>query len=135
VSDERSWRRFGPESAERAALLALGTHLGVSLRPEAIELEPGMPVEVEGATADHALLLQVNLNRAAHTSQQRNKVLADLFKLRWLVTTRYPGATIGLLLNENTSEAFRPRSWTYVATRELGIVLYVLDPDGGIREL
>lgn len=133
--DDRVWRRFGADSAERAALLALSAHLGVDLRPRALELQPGTMFEVEGVDPDTERLYQVVVNQGRYTSQQRNKVLADLFKLQWLKATRFPDAEIGLLLNHNTVEAFKPRSWTFLAAQELGMVLYVLGPGGRIERL
>ncbi|MFT4286924.1 hypothetical protein [Nocardioides sp.] len=132
VEDERNWRRFGPDSAERAALLALSEHLGVPLRPRAVELSPGTMFEIEGVDPDGRHLLQVVVNRGTYTSQKRNKVLADMFKLLWLKATRFPDCRVGLLLNENTSEAFKPRSWTFLAAQELGFDLYVLADDGTV---
>lgn len=128
--DERIWRRFGPDSPERAALLALSDHLGVPLRPRTIELQPGAVFEVEGVDPEARHLVQVVVNRGGYTSQQRNKVLADMFKLVWLKTTRFPECRIGLVLSVSTAEAFKPRSWTFLAAQELGFDLFVVSPHG-----
>ncbi|WP_300678770.1 hypothetical protein [Nocardioides sp.] len=128
------WRRLGPDSAERAGLLALSDHLGVRLRPRALEIAPGTNVELEGVDPEGTFLIQAVLNQGAYTSQQRNKTLADLFKMQWLREREFPGATIGLLLSETTAEAFKPRSWTFIAARELGVRLFVLR-SGAITEL
>ena len=135
VHDDAAWRRFGPDSAERAALLALSDALGVTLRPRALELRPGTMFEVEGVDADGRYLFQVVVNRGGYTSQQRNKVLADMFKLLWLRETRFPDAQVGLVLSESTAEAFRPRSWTSLAARELGFTLFVVTADGRVAKI
>jgi len=125
------WRRLGPDSAERAGLIALSEHLGVSLRPRALEIAPGTNVELEGVDPEGRILVQAVLNQGTYTSQQRNKTLADLFKMQWLRDRSFPGAEIGLLLSPTTSEAFKPRSWTFIAARELGVRLFVYDAAAG----
>lgn len=135
ADEERVWRRFGPDSPERAALLALSAHLGLELRPRAIELVPGTLFEIEGVDPGDQVLLQVVVNQGGYTSQQRNKVLADMFKLAWLRRTRFTESRVGLLLNRNTSEAFKPRSWMFLAARELDFDLYVIEPDGSVATL
>ncbi|GAA3547054.1 hypothetical protein GCM10022263_37690 [Nocardioides daeguensis] len=135
MPDELGWRRFGPDSAERAALVALSEVLGVPLRPRALELRPGTMFEVEGVDPESRYLFQVVVNRGTYTSQQRNKVLADMFKLLWLRATRFPEAEVGLVLSETTAEAFKPRSWTSLAARELGFALYVVTTDRRVTKL
>lgn len=133
--DDPSWRRFGPESPERAALVALSDHLGVRLRPRSVELAPGTSLEIEGIDEDAHYLVQIVVNRAEFTSKQRNKTLADLFKLVWLRDTRFPHARVGLVLNDITSAAFKPHSWTFVAARELKVELWVMHDGDGMTEL
>lgn len=132
---DADWRRFGPDSPERVALIALSGHLGVELRPRALELRPGTMFEVEGVDPDSRYLFQVVVNRGGYTSQQRNKVLADMFKLLWLRATRFPDSQVGLALNDNTAEAFKPRSWTFLAAQELGFALYVVGDGGAVTQL
>lgn len=129
------WRRFGPGSPERAALTALSAHLGVDLRPRVLDLRPGTTFEVEGVDAAARHLVQVVVNRGTFTSQQRNKVQADMFKLVWLRTTRFPEAAVALLLSETTVEAVKPRSWVRLAAAELGVDLFTVSVDGLVTRL
>lgn len=135
VEDDASWRRLAPGSPEREALVALSTELGLQLRPRLEPVRPGTTFEVEGIDPDDSLLVQVVVNRGTFSSTQRNKVLADMFKLLWLRTTRFPEAQVALLLSESTAEAFRPRSWTSLAAAELGFDLWVHTNDGTITRL
>lgn len=128
------WRRLGPDAPERAALLALSELLGVTIRPRAFEVAPGTNVEVEGADPEGRFLVQAVLNQGSYTSHQRNKALADLYKMQWIQGRAFPEATVCLLLSPSTVEAFKPRSWTLIAAREQGVRLFVF-ADGAITEL
>ncbi|UDY22881.1 hypothetical protein [Nocardioides sp. Kera G14] len=128
------WGRYGADAPERLALVALSAHLGVELRPRSLEIERGTNVEIEGVDPAGRYLVQCVLNQGAYTSQQRNKTLADLFKLQWLRDRAFPGAVIGLVLSPTTVEAFKPRSWTSIAARELGVRLFLLE-SGSITPL
>ncbi|MRK02240.1 hypothetical protein GEV27_11975 [Aeromicrobium sp. S22] len=135
VDDEASWRRFTPGAPEREALLALSAELGLRLRPRLVPLSLGTTFEVEGIDADDTHLVQVVVNRGAFSSNQRNKVLADMFKLLWLRSTRFPQAEVCLVLSESTAEAFKPRAWTTLAADELGFHLFVVSETGTVTRL
>lgn len=134
-SEESAWRRFAPDTPERTALLALSDALGVRLRPRLVPLGAGTTYEVDGIDPGDTHLVQVVANRGAFSSSQRNKVLADMFKLVWLRTTRFPQAALVLVLSESTAETFKPRSWTSLAAHELGFDLYVLTADDTVAPL
>lgn len=135
TDDESMWRRFAPDSPERHALLALSDELGLRLRPRLVPLSPGTTFEVEGIDAGDSHLVQVVVNRGAFSSNQRNKVLADMFKLLWLRSTRFPDARLCLVLSESTAEAFKPRSWTSLAAEELGFSLFIVSATGQVIRL
>lgn len=135
TDNELIWRRFGPDSSERHALLALSAELGLRLRPRLVPLSPGTTFEVEGVDPADTHLVQVVVNRGAFSSNQRNKVLADMFKLLWLRSTRFPDARLCLVLSESTAEAFRPRSWTSLAAEELGFSLFIVSETGQVSRL
>jgi hypothetical protein len=135
VEDESVWRRFPPGSPERNALLALSAELGVRLRPRLVPVSEGTTFEVEGIDPDDTQLVQVVVNRGTFTSNQRNKVLADMFKLLWLRSTRFPDASISLVLSETTVEAFKPRSWSSLAAEELDVCLFVVSDTGHVSRV
>ena len=135
VDDESQWHRFAPDAPERNALLALSAELGLRLRPRLVPLSPGTTFEVEGIDPDNTHLVQVVTNRGVFSSNQRNKVLADMFKLMWLRSTRFPDARLCLVLSESTAEAFKPRSWTSLAAEELDFYLFVVSEAGQVTQL
>jgi hypothetical protein len=121
AADDRGWRRFGPESIERAMLLALGAEFGVELRPRSIDLGDGSRLEIEGADDAGKLLIQMVGNQGTFRSLHRNKVMADMFKLTWLRTAIYPESRIILCVSETVAQVFSPSGWTTRAARDLGI--------------
>ncbi|WP_045745335.1 MULTISPECIES: hypothetical protein [Actinoplanes] len=127
---ERGWRRFGPDSIERAMLLALTDTFGVTLRPRSLDLGDGTRLEIEGADEDFGLLVQMVGNQGAFRSPHRNKVMADMFKLTWLRTTRFPESRIVLCVSETVAQVFTPSGWTTRAARDLGIEVWIHGADG-----
>lgn len=132
---DRGWRRFGPDSAERAMLLALGAELGLDLRPRSIDLGDGTWLEIEGTDADHTVLIQLIGNQGTFRSQHRNKVMADMFKLTWLRTALFPESRIVLCVSEMVAQVFTPTGWSTRAARDLGIEVRVHRADGTLLPL
>jgi hypothetical protein len=132
--DEREWRRFGPDSVERAMLESLSTEFGVRLRPRALELSDGNRTELEGVDPDERVVVQMVGNSGHFRSQHRNKVMADMFKLAWLRSAVLPGARIVLCVSETVAQAFPSTAWTTSAARDLGIEVYVHGA-GGLSRL
>ncbi|MFI5934300.1 hypothetical protein [Actinoplanes sp. NPDC051494] len=132
---ERGWRRFGPDSIERAMLLELSTTFGVELRPRSIDLDDGTWLEIEGADEANTVLIQMIGNQGTFRSQHRNKVLADMFKLTWLRTALFPQSRIVLCVTETVAQVFSPSGWSTKAARDLGIEVRVYTGDGKLETL
>lgn len=112
-----------------AALLdALSAHLGVRLAPRDFTLPGGVRVGVDGAgvaTADAlgvagAVLVQVTHASGPVKSAQRNKVLADAFKLAWL-RTQVPTARTVIVVNEPFERLFVTGAWLPAALTQQGV--------------
>lgn len=112
-----------------AALLdALSTHLGVCLAPRDFTLPGGVRVGVDGAgvtTADAlgvtgAVLVQVTYAAGPVKSAQRNKVLADAFKLTWL-RSQVPTARTVIVVNEPFERLFVTGAWLPAALAQQGV--------------
>jgi hypothetical protein len=129
-AEERAWRRFGPQSVERAMLERLSDLFGVALRPRVLELRDGNRTELEGIDADDSVVVQMVGNSGNFRSQHRNKVMADMFKLAWLRAAIFPDARIVLCVSETVAQAFSATAWTTSAARDLGIEVYVHAADG-----
>ncbi|HWS37133.1 MAG TPA: hypothetical protein VN408_30860 [Actinoplanes sp.] len=130
AGDERGWRRFGPDSIERAMLLALGDEFGVVLRPRSIDLGDGTRLEIEGADEACDLLVQMVGNQGTFRSLHRNKVMADMFKLTWLRKAMFPDSRAVLCVSETVAQVFTPSGWTTRAAGDLGIEVWIFDAAG-----
>jgi hypothetical protein len=134
-AEERGWRRFGPDTIERAMLLALSDELGVELRPRSIDLGDGTRLEIEGADEECGLLIQMVGNQGTFRSLHRNKVMADMFKLTWLRTSMFPHSRIVLCVSETVAQVFTPAGWTTRAARDLGIEVMLYSAEGKLETL
>jgi hypothetical protein len=112
-----------------AALLdALSTHLGVRLAPRDFTLPGGVRVGVDGAGVGDpdslgvagAVLVQVTYAAGPVKSAQRNKVLADAFKLAWL-RTQVPTARTVIVVNEPFERLFVTGAWLPAALTQQGV--------------
>lgn len=126
-----------------AALLdALATHLGVRLAPRDFTLPAGVRVGVDGAgvgSADShgvagAVLVQVTYAAGPVKSAQRNKVLADAFKLAWL-RTQVPTARTVVVVNEPFERLFVTGAWLPAALAQQGVEVALVrtDPAAGAQ--
>lgn len=126
-----------------AALLdALATHLGVRLAPRDFTLPAGVRVGVDGAgvgSADShgvagAVLVQVTYSAGPVKSAQRNKVLADAFKLAWL-RTQVPTARTVVVVNEPFERLFVTGAWLPAALTQQGVEVALVrtDPTTGAQ--
>ena len=128
-----------------AALLdALATHLGVRLAPRDFTLPAGVRVGVDGAgvaSADShgvagAVLVQVTYAAGPVKSAQRNKVLADAFKLAWL-RTQVPTARTVVVVNEPFERLFVTGAWLPAALAQQGVEVALVrtDPTAGSAQV
>ncbi|GMM95061.1 MULTISPECIES: hypothetical protein [Microbacterium] len=123
------WGRFPDDAPERAALMELSRELAIPLRPlrMRVRTQEGSRVEVDGAASDGSVFVQVSLRRGDFTSQHRNKIMADMFKLSWLRTAAAPGARAILCVGVNAAAAFRPGGWLPRAAPDMHIEVWVWD--------
>jgi hypothetical protein len=135
VRQESGVSRFGPDSPEAAAALALGTYLGISLEPRRLTTADGTTLEVEGMAADGSVVAQFVLNDGALRSPLRNKVAADLFKLVWVSQAVVPGARAVLCVSASVAPILGGRGWLSSAARDLGVAVLLALPGGRIEPL
>lgn len=135
VRQESGVSRFGPDSPESAAALALGAHLGVPLQPRRLTIADGTTLEVEGMAVDGSVVAQFVLNDGALRSPMRNKVAADLFKLVWVSQAVVPGARPVLCVSSAVAPILNGRGWLSAAARDLGVAVLVALPSGGVAPL
>ena len=120
--------------AEPIMLGLLGERLGVELRPRRIVLDEGIRVEVDGATDDLSILVEVWAHQGPPKSAQKHKVLADVLKLIHVAAT-LPAPRLVLCLSD--LEAARhfttARSWAVHALRAFAIEVEVVELPADIR--
>ena len=56
----------------------------MEVRPRHLRLADGSRTEIEGASEDGSLVVQLVIRTGDFTSQHRNKLMADMFKLLWI---------------------------------------------------
>ncbi|WP_372593430.1 hypothetical protein [Actinotalea sp.] len=126
-------------SSDEAVLAALSTHLGVPLAPRTFTVRGDVRVGVDGADAASdappRFLVTVNGGSGQLKSLQRNRVIADAFKLDWLRGVLAPGARAVLAVSEPYGRLFVAGAWLPVAVRERGIEVAVVSATGGVRFL
>ena len=120
--------------AEAVMVAALGNRLGAPLAPRRIELGDGRHVEIDAASEDLSILCEA-WHQGAPEPAQRNKVLSDAFKLRFV--TKVVGVSPRLILlfsDEAAAAPFRGRSWYTAALRQAGIEIAVVDLPAEVQE-
>jgi hypothetical protein len=134
AAPRNEWGRFETGSVERAALVALGERFGVDVRPRHLRLADGSRTEIEGASKDGSLVVQLVIRTGDFTSQHRNKLMADMFKLTWVRTCLTPGARAVLCIGTGALPAFRTGSWLRRAAADVGLEVLLWDA-GGLHAL
>ncbi|TQL02791.1 hypothetical protein FBY24_1875 [Cellulomonas sp. SLBN-39] len=122
-----------------AVLAAVGAHLGVALVPRTFVVRGDVRVSVDGTDAADAsavprVLVLVNGGTGQLKSLQRNKLIADAFKLDWLRGVVAPGARALLAVTEPYARLVAPGAWLPAALRERGIDVLVVGPAGSVRD-
>lgn len=122
-----------PASGDAAVLAALAHHLGTPLAPRAFTLPGGLRVGVDGADgrdgAPPTLLVQCAASAGPIKSAQRNKVIADAFKLAWL-RTHVPRARTLIAVNAPFERLFVTGAWLPAALLEQGVDVLLVAGSG-----
>ncbi|XKK36984.1 hypothetical protein HFP72_18735 [Nocardiopsis sp. ARC36] len=86
---------------------ALSAHLGIELTPREFTLPDGTRIGVDCADGGRpSLLVQFTPLQGPVKSTQRNKVIADAFKLVWLRDHHFPDAHVLLVIGEPLARLF-----------------------------
>jgi hypothetical protein len=115
--------------AERVMLRLLVARLDVQLKPARITVPSGAHVEVDGADAERRVLVECWAHQGTPKVAQKNKVLADAFKLTWIASTINPRPRLILCLADPLAAApFRPsaRSWSAQALADSGVAVEIV---------
>ena len=117
VSDSRAQR-----DAELVILAVLGERLGVTLCKTSIPTANGGRVEIDGASPDRAVLVEVFAHHGKVLSGQSHKLAKDVLKLSWI--REAVGASRAIIaIADPVVEQYlmRPTAWLTQAIADLGI--------------
>ena len=97
----------------------------------------GERVEIDGTDIHRTVLVECWAHQGRSKPAQRNKVLADAFKLHWISTTLYPRPQRILCLCDPAAAApFLPhtRSWAARALQDLDITVHIVELPDELRQ-
>ncbi len=115
---------------------ALSALLGARVAPRAFTLPDGTRVGVDFADEGRPTILgQCAPMRGPVKSVQRNKLIADAFKLVWLRDTHFPDARVVLAMGEQLSRHLARGSWLRAAFATHGIAVALVDDSTTVRSL
>lgn len=121
------------DSLDVAVLASLSHHLGSPIAARDFTLPGGIRVGVDGADghdgAEPTLLVQCVTATGPIKSAQRNKVIADAFKLSWL-RTHFPQARTFLAVNAPFERLFVTGAWLPTALAEQGVSVLLVSGSG-----
>lgn len=131
MTTARQARQADPSLAE-----ALSAHLGIELAPREFTLPDGTRIGVDCADGGRPkLLVQFSPLHGQVKSTQRNKVIADAFKLVWLRDHHFPDAHVLLVLGEPLARLFGRGAWLPAAFASCRITIALVDDHHRIRSL
>lgn len=125
-----------PRHGDPGLIRALSLHLGVELSPREFTLPDGTRIGVDGADAGQpSVLAQFSPTHGPVKSAQRNKVIADAFKLAWLRDRHFPRARLLVVLGEPLAKFFGRGAWLPAAFAYHRITVTLIDDQYRIRLL
>ncbi|MFD6950310.1 hypothetical protein A6A08_02140 [Nocardiopsis sp. TSRI0078] len=115
---------------------ALSAYLGIKLTPREFTLADGTRIGVDCADGSRpTVLAQFSPLHGPVKSAQRNKVIADAFKLVWLRDRHFPDARVLLVLGEPLAKLFGRGAWLPAAFATHRITVVIADDEHRIRTL
>jgi len=110
------------QAAEPLIIAAVASYLGVELLPARIQMGNGVRVEVDGASADQAVLVEAYAHVGRVRAAQGKKLATDAFKLVWAGQSL--GATrLVIAVADIDAEKYllRPGAWLTAALRDSNV--------------
>lgn len=128
-ADERSGDSRVQRDAEHVILAALSRALSVALAPRRVHLPDGAYVDVDGASDEPPILVEVWAHQGALKVAQKHKVLTDAFKLLYAAEQLGQGHRRILRLCDPLAAApfTNARTWYAAALRVHRIEVIVVD--------
>ena len=118
---------------EAVMVAALSKQLGVELAPQRVPLDGGVRVELDAASDDLSVLVEVWAHQGPVKSGQRTKVLTDAFKLAFVGRELGGARRLILLLSDDQAARKFAGGWPAAALRQSGIEIRVVELDDETR--
>lgn len=127
-SDSRAQR-----DAERVILAALSDRLGVPLAKTSIATANGGRVEIDGASPDLSVLVEIFAHQGKVLSGQGRKLAQDILKLTW-IRQQASASRILLAIADPVVELYlgRPKAWLTQAIIDLGVEVVRIELDAAV---
>ncbi len=120
-------------SAEAVILAKVAEHFGVDLSPKRLVFPSGAQVEIDGASSDDSILVEVFARQGALKGGQQRKVCQDALKLITLGRS-YPGARLVLAFADAAAAAYASRgTWVAEALKSWGVNVLVVEVEEAVR--
>lgn len=122
-------------AAEALMIAYVADELGVELAPQRITTPTGARVEIDGVDDARTVLVEAWAHQGPPKPAQKNKVLADAFKLSWIASTTTPRPRLVLCFSDDTAaKPFREgRTWAAEALRAHSIEVLVAHLPDDVR--
>lgn len=122
------------KEAETLLVTELGNSLGLVLSKKRFTLSDGSWLEIDGACESPSVLCEAWARQGRPKSAQKNKVLADAFKLLHAAQLVPGPARLILVFGDGEAAAhFLGRSWMAQALKARGIEIHVVDLPADVR--
>lgn len=104
------------QQAEPLAIAEVSAIVGVALTPRRIDMGDGVSVEIDGASADGSVLVEVSAHVGPLRGAQPRKLASDAFKLVW-AGKRLGSTRLVIAVVDDGPAAYlrRPKAWLTAA--------------------
>lgn len=121
--------------AEEVILAVVAERLGVELLKASIPTRNGGRVEIDGATDDRSVLVEVYARQGALAGAQPKKLATDALKLTWIGKEVHAERLILAVADERVESYLRrPSAWLTQALVDLGVEVIRVDVDTATSE-
>lgn len=120
-------------AAEPLMVAAVAKTIRVPLAKRRLPLAGGVQCEVDGASADGMVLVEVFAHQGEMRGAQLKKVSEDAFKLVTLARSRTGVRLIVAFADELAAKSFLGKSWKAEALRLWGVEVFVVELHGDLR--
>jgi hypothetical protein len=128
-SDSSAQRDAEPLIREKIA-----EHIHQELSPATVQLPSGASVQVDGATSDESVFLEIFAHQGPLKGGQRHKVATDALKLITLGRSR-PEAQLIIAFGDSEAAAYATKgTWLSEALATWGIAVLVVELDQAVRD-